>query len=212
MNSVPMRLGVNLDHIATLRQARGTRYPCPVQASTLAVMGGADQITVHLREDRRHIRDRDVYLLKEVLDVPLNLEMAATREMLNIALEVQPHTVTLVPEKDRSSQPRAASMWSPCKGNSKAPSSPSRKKGLKSVFLWKPMSSSSKPAKPYTSTRWSCTPAPIATRSLGGNRPSSNGSKTEASLRRVWDSKSSRATGSITETCKRLQPCLRSWS
>ena len=71
MNSVPMRLGVNLDHIATLRQARGTRYPCPVQASTLAVMGGADQITVHLREDRRHIRDRDVYLLKEVLDVPL---------------------------------------------------------------------------------------------------------------------------------------------
>ena len=60
MNTNPLRLGVNLDHIATLRQARGTTYPCPVQASTLAVLGGADQITVHLREDRRHIRDRDV--------------------------------------------------------------------------------------------------------------------------------------------------------
>ncbi len=99
MNTNPLRLGVNLDHIATLRQARGTTYPCPVQASTLAVLGGADQITVHLREDRRHIRDRDVYLLKEVLEVPLNLEMAATPEMVRIALEVQPHTVTLVPEK-----------------------------------------------------------------------------------------------------------------
>ena len=95
----PIRLGVNLDHIATLRQARGTSYPDPVQASTLAVLGGADQITVHLREDRRHIQDRDVYLLKQILDIPLNLEMANTAEMVGIALEVQPRIVTLVPEK-----------------------------------------------------------------------------------------------------------------
>ena len=99
MTLSPMRLGVNLDHIATLRQARGTAYPDPVQASTLAVMGGADQITVHLREDRRHIQDRDVYLLKQVLEIPLNLEIAATDEMIGIALEVMPHIVTLVPEK-----------------------------------------------------------------------------------------------------------------
>jgi pyridoxine 5-phosphate synthase len=99
MTLSPMRLGVNLDHIATLRQARGTAYPDPVQASTLAMMGGADQITVHLREDRRHIQDRDVYLLKQILEIPLNLEMAATDEMIGIALEVKPHIVTLVPEK-----------------------------------------------------------------------------------------------------------------
>ena len=99
MTTQPIRLGVNLDHIATLRQARGTTYPDPVQAATLAILGGADQITVHLREDRRHIQDRDVYLLKQVLDVPLNLEMAATEEMVGIALEVNPRIVTLVPEK-----------------------------------------------------------------------------------------------------------------
>ena len=99
MSFESIRLGVNLDHIATLRQARGTAYPDPVKASTFAVLGGADQITVHLREDRRHIQDRDVFLLKDILEVPLNLEMAATDEMLDIALKVMPHTVTLVPEK-----------------------------------------------------------------------------------------------------------------
>ncbi|MEN9810253.1 MAG: pyridoxine 5-phosphate synthase [Pseudomonadota bacterium] len=92
-------LGVNIDHVATIRQARGTQYPDPVEAAVLAQLGGADQITVHLREDRRHIVDRDVRLLRSVLQVPLNLEMACTSEMVRIALEVKPDMVTLVPEK-----------------------------------------------------------------------------------------------------------------
>ena len=92
-------LGVNIDHVATIRQARGTQYPDPVEAAVLAQLGGADQITVHLREDRRHIIDRDVKLLRSILQVPLNLEMACTQEMIRIALEVKPDMVTLVPEK-----------------------------------------------------------------------------------------------------------------
>jgi pyridoxine 5-phosphate synthase len=94
-----MRLGVNIDHVATLRQARGTRYPDPVTAAALAELAGADQITVHLREDRRHIQDRDLRLLRETVQTRLNLEMAASDEMVRIAREVRPHTVTLVPEK-----------------------------------------------------------------------------------------------------------------
>lgn len=92
-------LGVNIDHVATLRQARGTQYPDPIEAAVLAQLAGADQITVHLREDRRHIIDRDVHLLRKVLQVPLNLEMACTDEMIRIALDVKPDMVTLVPEK-----------------------------------------------------------------------------------------------------------------
>ncbi|GAA0577518.1 pyridoxine 5'-phosphate synthase [Halomonas salifodinae] len=92
-------LGVNIDHIATLRQARGTRYPDPVQAALLAEEAGADGITVHLREDRRHIQERDVRLLAEVLNTRMNLEMAVTEEMLALAEEVRPAHVCLVPEK-----------------------------------------------------------------------------------------------------------------
>lgn len=93
------RLGVNVDHVATLRQARRAAYPDPIVAAALAEAGGADQITVHLREDRRHISDRDLRLLKETCKSVLNLEMAATPEMLAIATELRPHTVTLVPER-----------------------------------------------------------------------------------------------------------------
>lgn len=94
-----IRLGVNLDHVATLRNARGERYPSPVQAAIMAELGGADNITCHLREDRRHIRDRDMELMREVIQVPLNFEMAATDEMLATAVRLKPHAVTLVPEK-----------------------------------------------------------------------------------------------------------------
>ena len=94
-----IRLGVNVDHIATLRQARGESYPDPVHGAMEAVLGGADNITCHLREDRRHIQDRDVELLRQLLPVPLNFEMAATAEMLAIATRIKPHSVTLVPEK-----------------------------------------------------------------------------------------------------------------
>ncbi|TKB49360.1 pyridoxine 5'-phosphate synthase [Ferrimonas sediminicola] len=92
-------LGVNIDHIATLRQARGTSYPDPVHAAAVAEHAGADGITIHLREDRRHIIDRDVYLLAQTLKTRMNLEMAVTEEMLAIALEVKPTYVCLVPEK-----------------------------------------------------------------------------------------------------------------
>ncbi|EAT10739.1 pyridoxine 5'-phosphate synthase [Bermanella marisrubri] len=92
-------LGVNIDHIATLRQARGTRYPDPVYAALVAEEAGADGITLHLREDRRHIQDADVYALRERLNTRMNLEMAVTDEMVAIAKEVKPHAVCLVPEK-----------------------------------------------------------------------------------------------------------------
>ncbi len=94
-----MILGVNIDHVATLREARRTFEPDPVLATSLVLLGGADGITVHLREDRRHIHDRDVRLLREVVPGELNLEMAATEEMVQIALAIKPDLVTLVPEK-----------------------------------------------------------------------------------------------------------------
>ncbi len=92
-------LGVNIDHIATLRQARGTRYPDPIQAALLSEEAGADAITLHLREDRRHIQDRDVEMLNDILQTRMNLEMAATPEMLEIACRIRPHDCCLVPEK-----------------------------------------------------------------------------------------------------------------
>jgi pyridoxine 5-phosphate synthase len=96
---MPMKLGVNVDHVATLRQARRVVYPDPVTAAALAELGGADQITIHLREDRRHIQDRDLRILRETVNTALNLEMAATQEMTKIAYESKPDISTLVPER-----------------------------------------------------------------------------------------------------------------
>ncbi len=93
------RLGVNVDHVATLRQSRRTRYPDPVAAAAICELAGADQITVHLREDRRHIQERDVRLLRQTVQTSLNLEAAATQEMVKIAYDVKPDIVTLVPER-----------------------------------------------------------------------------------------------------------------
>lgn len=95
----PIYLGVNIDHIATVRNARGTQYPDPVHAAEIAERAGADGITVHLREDRRHIKDRDVRILSETLQTRMNLEMAVTDEMIGIALQTKPEYVCLVPEK-----------------------------------------------------------------------------------------------------------------
>lgn len=92
-------LGVNIDHIATLRNARGTQYPDPVQAAFVAEQAGADGITVHLREDRRHITDRDVEILRQTIQTRMNLEMAVTEEMVGIACRIKPHFACLVPEK-----------------------------------------------------------------------------------------------------------------
>jgi pyridoxine 5-phosphate synthase len=94
-----LRLGVNIDHVATLRNARGGSYPCAVAAAKLAAEAGADGITAHLREDRRHIRDDDIARLRAEVGLPLNLEMAATPEMLSIAVRTKPHAACLVPEK-----------------------------------------------------------------------------------------------------------------
>lgn len=94
-----LRLGVNIDHAATLRNARGGIYPSPVDVALCAQDSGADGITAHLREDRRHIRDSDIFALVKLLDIPLNFEMAATKEMLDIALSIKPHAVCIVPEK-----------------------------------------------------------------------------------------------------------------
>lgn len=99
MNNNDILLGVNIDHIATLRQARGTQYPDPIQAALIAEQAGADGITAHLREDRRHIQDRDIYLLRDIIHSRLNLEMAVTDEMIAIALKVKPYACCLVPEK-----------------------------------------------------------------------------------------------------------------
>ncbi|GGC74210.1 pyridoxine 5'-phosphate synthase [Chelatococcus reniformis] len=96
---LPLRLGVNIDHVATVRNARGGLHPDPVQAAHVAVAAGADGITAHLREDRRHIRDDDVVRLMAELNVPLNLEAAATAEMVAIATRLKPHAVCLVPER-----------------------------------------------------------------------------------------------------------------
>jgi len=91
-------LGVNIDHVATLRQARGTRYPSPVEAALLAETAGADYITLHLREDRRHVQDRDVMVLREVLKTRMNLESAVSEAMVEFAVRIRPHDVCLVPE------------------------------------------------------------------------------------------------------------------
>ncbi len=94
-----MRLGVNIDHVATLRQARRGRYPDPVIAASFAELGGADQITLHVREDRRHVNDRDLQLLQQTVNGSLNLEMAAVQAMIELALQTRPETATLVPER-----------------------------------------------------------------------------------------------------------------
>jgi len=99
MNKTKVLLGVNIDHIATLRQSRGTRYPDPVTAAVIAEQSGADSITFHLREDRRHIQDRDCLLLKQMVQTKLNLEMAVTNEMVDFAVELKPQDCCLVPEK-----------------------------------------------------------------------------------------------------------------
>ena len=95
----PLRLGINIDHVATVRNARGGDHPDPLRAAQAVLAAGADGITMHLREDRRHIRDADVFAVKAAIAAPLNLEMAATDEMVRIALQLRPHACCLVPEK-----------------------------------------------------------------------------------------------------------------
>ena len=106
IRSLKLRLGVNIDHVATIRNARGGDHPDPVRAAIIAAEAGADGITAHLREDRRHITDRDIDRLMAEIDLPLNLEMAATEEMLEIALRHRPHAACIVPETARGAHDR----------------------------------------------------------------------------------------------------------
>src|ERR1700730_12497359 len=99
MTARKLRLGVNVDHVATVRNARGSHHPDPLRAAEIAIAAGADGITAHLREDRRHIRDDDVARLRAGIGKPLNLEMAASREMADIALRIRPHAACIVPER-----------------------------------------------------------------------------------------------------------------
>ncbi len=103
-----MLLGVNIDHVATLRNARGTPYPSPLEAALIAETHGADLITLHLREDRRHIKDADVFAIKQAIRTRMNLEMALTEEMLENALKVMPADVCIVPKSAKKSPPKAA--------------------------------------------------------------------------------------------------------
>ena len=98
-NPDPIRLGVNIDHVATIRNARGGTHPNPLAAAILAIKAGADGITAHLREDRRHIKDDDISAIRHAIDAPLNFEMAATEEMVSIALRIRPHAACIVPER-----------------------------------------------------------------------------------------------------------------
>ena len=94
-----IRLGVNIDHVATVRNARGEMYPSPLRAALMSQKNGADSVTIHLREDRRHINEKDLKIIKSKLKIPLNLEITATKEMLNIALKNRPPFICIVPEK-----------------------------------------------------------------------------------------------------------------
>src|SRR4030042_4177862 len=96
-----LRLGVNVDHVATVRQVRGTQYPDPVVAALLAESAGCDSIVAHLREDRRHIQERDIFLIKRAITIPFNLEMSVNKEIVAIARTLAPHQATLVPERRR---------------------------------------------------------------------------------------------------------------
>ena len=106
-----IRLGVNIDHVATVRNARGESYPNPLRAAKLAEKSGADSVTIHLREDRRHINDKDLKIIKKNIKIPLNLEIAATNEMVNIALKRKPPFICIVPEKERKLQQREIESW-----------------------------------------------------------------------------------------------------
>ncbi|MFQ3573684.1 MAG: pyridoxine 5'-phosphate synthase [Thermodesulfovibrionales bacterium] len=131
-----MLLSVNIDHIATLRQARLSNEPDPVMAATLAIMGGADGITLHLREDRRHVNDRDLRLLREIVTCELNLEMAATDEMVDIAIKTLPDLVTIVPEKRAEITTEGGINFEGVKGNLKEKVRKLQDKGIKvSVFI-----------------------------------------------------------------------------
>jgi len=188
-----MRLGVNIDHVATLRQARKGRYPDPVAAAALAELGGADQITLHVREDRRHVNDRDLDVLRKTVNGTLNLEMAAVQPMLNLALQHRPDTATLVPERrEELTTEGGLDVISNREEIRRVAQSPSS-----STPTW----SRSRPATAPTPRPSSCTPVATARRAPRGTAPASWPASSKAPRRRPSSgSASPPATASTTGT------------
>ena len=193
-----LRLGVNIDHVATVRNARGGDNPDPVRAAILAQASGADGITAHLREDRRHISDDDILRLTDALTIPLNLEMAATEEMLAIALKARPHAACIVPEKREE---RTTEGGIDCIGQQ------GRLAAHRGARWWTRASafrcSSSRTASrsmlpaPWARRWWSCTPAPMPTPPATPATRSSSTSTMARSSPPAWGWKSMPATASL---------------
>jgi pyridoxine 5-phosphate synthase len=168
-----LRLGVNIDHVATVRNARGSAYPDPVRAGKLAEEAGADGITAHLREDRRHISDDDIDRLMAALTLPLNFEMAATAEMQAIALRHRPHAVCIVPEKREERTTEGGLDVAADENRLGDFIAPLREAGCRVSLFIGHDPARSRPAHGSARRWWSCTPAPIATCTMRGG--STNG-------------------------------------
>jgi len=201
-----MRLNVNIDHVATVRQARRTDEPDPVRAAVLAEQGGADGITVHLREDRRHIQDRDVRLLMETVRTGVNLEMAATDEMVALAGELTPMAVTLVPERrEEITTEGGLDLEGATAERIRSATSSIRASGVKTSLFIAP--------RPETLDRARELGADAIELHTGGGRP---GSWTGCGRRRPWVGRwgwmSTRGTGSRTRTWRRWRRSRRSRS
>jgi pyridoxine 5'-phosphate synthase len=199
----PLHLGVNVDHVATLRQARGTRYPDPLFAALIAEKAGADSITVHLREDRRHIQDRDVRLCQQALQTRVNLEMAATEEMVRIACEIGPTDCCLVPERRAEVTTEGGldvvAQRSALEGMVKQLT----EAGIRvSLFI-----------DPDGAHRLSsCTPVPMRMRTVPSRPENSTASNRRRSTRQAKESPCMPVMGSTTTTCKRSRGFQKSWS
>ena len=217
MPTVPLRLGVNVDHVATIRNARGGRHPDPVRAAQLAIEAGADGITAHLREDRRHIRDDDIARLKAEIAKPLNFEMAATDEMVAIALKTRPHAACLVPER-REERTTEGGLDVAGQHNSLAPAvARLREAGIRvSLFI---------AAEPRQIEAAVAIGAPVIEihtgawcdaladkRDVGGAKRNGSASATARSSRAASASKFMPATGSISRPPRRSRRCRRSSS
>jgi pyridoxine 5-phosphate synthase len=205
MTSLALRLGVNVDHVATIRNARGGRHPDPVRAAQIAIAAGADGITAHLREDRRHIRDEDIARLKAEIAKPLNLEMAATEQMVAIAIATRPHAACLVPERREE---RTTEGGLDVAGQHDALASvvaSLREAGIRvSLFI---------AAEPRQIQAAVAIGAPvIETIEPRRRRPNGSASATARSSRGVSGSRFMPATVSISRPPRRSPRCPRSWS
>ncbi len=217
LNPPPLRLGVNVDHVATLRNARAGERPDPVRAALVAIEAGADGITAHLREDRRHIRDDDMARLKAEISKPLNFEMAATEDMLRIALATKPHAVCLVPER-REELTTEGGLDVVGQHNALAPFiARLNDAGVRvSLFIAADPAQIEMAARLQARLSSRSTPAPGATPWSTATPPKRNPNGSASSPGQHWRarpaSKSMPATASIMRPPRRSRPCPGSWN